>query len=136
MAPFAPVVESPDVFDASGDVLRREALDILALEKPCERLPSKMQLTAARPRVGVEAKATSDQLEHLLQGMRRCEGDLGRGHTKSDHSKCRAIEVLQPRFFLGVAAGETWRLLPVVERNGRSVLGGELPGLDDLHFDR
>lgn len=128
------IVESPDVFDAGRDVLRREALDILALEKPCEELPSKMKLAAVRPRVGVEAKATGDQLDHLLQGMQRCHGESGRGHSKSDHSKCLAIEVLQPRFFLGVAAGATWRLLPVVEREGRAVLGDELR-LDDLYFD-
>jgi hypothetical protein len=48
--------------------------------------------------------------------------------------KCVAIAELRPRLFLVVAAGETWRLFTVVERDGQAVLGDELPDLNRLHF--
>lgn len=92
-----------------------------------------MPIAAARPRVGVEAKADAKLLDKLLDGMRACQAS-GTPHGASDHKKCLAISELQPRLFLGVAAGETWRLFTVVQRDGRAVLGDELPDLDGLHF--
>lgn len=82
---------------------------------------------------GVEAKATAKMLDRLLEGMRACHTD-GAPHSRTDHVKCSAIAVVRPRLFLGVAAAETWRLFTVVERNGRAVLGDELPDLDRLRF--
>jgi hypothetical protein len=114
-------------------VLRYEALDILALRKPCAELAAKMSMHAARSSVGIEAKATPEMLEKLLTGMRACQSH-GTPHSRSDQVKCAAIAVLRPRLFLGVAAAETWRLFSVVERDGRAVLGDELPDLDRLRF--
>jgi hypothetical protein len=127
------VCESPTLLNDGREVLRYEALDILALEEPCVKPAAKMPVQAARSRVGVEAKATPRMLEKLLAGMRACQTDRTR-HSRSDHVKCSAIAVLRPRLFLGVAAAETWRLFNVVERDGRAVLGDELPDLDRLRF--
>jgi hypothetical protein len=82
--------------------------------------------------VAVEAKADAKLLSKLLREMRACQA--GAPHNQNDHKKCLAIAVLRPRLFLGVAAGETWSIFTVVERDGRSVLGDELPNLDNLHF--
>jgi hypothetical protein len=127
------ICESPTVTRDGTDVVHYGALDILLLETPCAELAAKMPITAARPWVGVEAKATAKLLDKLLEGMRACQASSA-PHGASDHAKCLAIAELQPRFFLGVAAGETWRLFTVVERDGRAVLGDELPDLNDLHF--
>jgi hypothetical protein len=124
------IVESPDVVDEDGrNVLRREALDILLLEKPCAELPSKMPIAAARSRVGVEAKADKRRLDKLVEQMRACEAAV-----HAEHNKCRALQIFRPQLFLGVAAAETWRLFRVAERDGRAVLGDELPDLDRLYF--
>jgi hypothetical protein len=135
------IVESPAVGDTgSPPVLTREALDILALEEPCAEHLSKVSIAAARSQlrveVGVEVKATKRLLEKLVSGMQSCQGESQGSHSDKDHKKCLAIEVFRPRLFLGVAASETWRLFPIVERDGRAVLGDELRGLDDLHFDQ
>jgi hypothetical protein len=127
------IFESPDLLKDGRVVLRREALDILLLEAPCKGLAAKMTVTAARSRVGIEAKANAKLLSKLLDELRACQtASVPRSH--SQHKKCLAIAGLQPRFFLGVAAAQTWRLFTVVERGGRAVLGDELPNLDDLHF--
>jgi hypothetical protein len=117
------VIESPDVVDEDGPVLTREALDILALKEPCVDLPSKMTVATARLRVAVEAKATGVGLDRLLKGMRACQGRGMRGHTGSNHKKCLGIEVFGPQLFLGVAAGDDWRLCCVDTGDGRAVLG-------------
>jgi len=127
------VCESPSLVEDGRVVLRYEALDILVLEEPCPRLAATMPVAAARSRVGVEAKASAKTLDKLLEGMRACHM-RGTPHSRSDHVKCLAIDALRPRLFLGVAAAETWRLFAVVERDGRAVLGDELPGLEDLRF--
>jgi hypothetical protein len=126
------IYESPTVTRNGTDVVHHDALDILLLEAPCAELAAKMPITAARPRIGVEAKARAEQLGKLLDGMQACQPSRVT-HHKSDHAKCLAIEELQPRLFLGIAAN-TWRLFTVVERNRRSVLGDELPDLKNLHF--
>src|SRR5262249_46794016 len=114
-------------------VLGKHALDILLLEAPCGELAAKMTVTGARPRVAVEAKADASLLGKLIDEMRTClDADAPGDHT--EHNKCRAIAELQPKFFLGVAAGEPWRLFTVVDRDGRAVLGDELPDLDGLNF--
>jgi hypothetical protein len=92
-----------------------------------------MPVSAARSRVGIEAKANAKILEGLLEGMRVCHTD-GTPHSRSDHLRCSAIAELRPRLFLGVAAADTWRLFTVAERHGRAVLGDELPDLDGLRF--
>lgn len=115
------------------DVLRYDALDILLLEAPCTELAAKMTITAAHPRIAVEAKADAKLLGKLINEMRTCQAaDASGGHQ--EHNKCIAIAELRPRLFLGVAAGETWRLFTVADRGGRAVLGDELPDLDALHF--
>jgi len=68
-------------------------------------------------------------LDRLLGEMRAC-----RGTSHAEHEKCLALEVFRPRLFLAVAASETWRLCTVVEREGRAVLGDELPDLQSLHW--
>ena len=103
------VCESPTLVKDGQEVLRYEALDILLLEEPCAELAAKMPVTAARSRVGIEAKATAKMLDKLLEGMRACHAD-GAPHSRTDHVKCSAIAELRPRLFLGVAAAETWRL--------------------------
>ena len=129
------VVESPDVVEDGRTVLRREALDILLLENACPNLPSKMPISAARSRVAVEVKADPKILIEMLGRIRACQmGQAVPGHSKSEHKKCVAIEVLRPALFLGVAAGETWRLFNIAEQDGRAVLGEELPELDALTF--
>lgn len=127
------ICESPIVTRDGADVLHQDALDVLLLEVACAKLAWKMAIAAARPRVGVEAKATSKLLDKLLDGMHACQAS-GAPHSASDHKKCLAIAELQPRLFLGVTAGENWRLFTVVQRDGRAVLGDELPDLDGLHF--
>lgn len=127
------VFESPTVTKNETDVLTDGALDILLLDAPCTDLAAKMTLTAAMPRVGVEAKARAQVLGKLLGGMRACQAS-GAPHGASGHKKCLAIAELRPRLFLGVAAGEIWRLFTVFERDGRGALGEELPDLDGLHF--
>ena len=127
------VVESPTLLEDGHKVLGDGALDTLLLEEPCAELGAKMPLSAARSRVGVEAKETAKKLDQLLAGMRACHAD-GAPHGKSNHVKCSAIDVLRPPLFLGVAAAETWRLFTVVEHRGRAVLGDELPDLDGLYF--
>jgi len=92
-----------------------------------------MRITAVRPRVGVEAKADAKLLTKLFDGMRACQAS-GAPHGASDHKKCLAIAQLRPRLFLGIAAGEAWRVFMVVERDGCAVLGDELPDLVGLHF--
>jgi hypothetical protein len=127
------IFESPDLLKDGRVVLGFGALDILLLEAPCKELAAKMTITAARSHVGVEAKANVKLLGKLVDEMRACQtASVPRVH--SQHKKCLAIAELRPRLFLGVAAAETWRLFTVVEREGRAVLGDELPDLDDLHF--
>lgn len=132
------VIESPDIVDDDQALLlRREALDILLLEEPCAALPSRMTASTARSRVGVEVKADLAGLERLLNAMRDCqEGRIGADDPRHqrDHKKCHALDVLRPRLFLAVAAGETWRLLRVIDQNGRAVFGGELRTLEELCF--
>jgi len=132
------IVESPDITDEHwSPLLRREALDVLLLETACPQLPSKMTIRAARSRVGVEVKADETSLARLLHAMRACQEGLVSADDprhRIDHKKCNALDVLQPRFFLGVAADETWRLFPVLDRGQRAVFGDELPRLDDIRF--
>jgi hypothetical protein len=128
------VLESPAITNDGLVVLKQDALDILLLEQPCAEPPAKMSLETAGTRVAVEAKAKPMMLARLLEGMRACQTD-GTPHGKSDHVKCAAIAELRPRLFLGVSAGGTWRLFTVVDREGRAVLGGELPDLDRLRFE-
>lgn len=126
------VIESPDMSDAFKDDGRpfpRQAVDILLLEKPCPRLPSKMTKSAARSCVVVEAKADTRALDLLIDEMRACQGE-----SHGQHNKCEALNVFQPRFFLGVAAGEDWRLFPVVTRGGRKVLGKKPLPLNRLQY--
>jgi hypothetical protein len=127
------VIESPDISDASKDDGRRfprQAVDILLLEKPCSKLPSKMTKSAARACVVVEAKADKRELDKLIDEMRACQAG-----SHKQHNKCEALRVFQPELFLGVAAGEDWRLFPVIRRDGRVRLGKEpLPNLDRLYF--
>ena len=78
-----------------------------------------MALETAGARVGVETKATARLLDRLLAGMRACQTD-GTSHSRTDHVKCRAIAELRPRLFLGVRAGNTWRLFTVADRGGRA----------------
>ncbi|HWB23341.1 MAG TPA: hypothetical protein VG652_10680 [Gaiellaceae bacterium] len=128
------ICESPIVTRHGADALHQDALDVLLLEVGRTELAWKMPITAVRPRVGVEAKADAKLLGKLFDGMRACQASGAPHPVTSDHKKCLAIAELQPRLFLGVAAGDTWRLFTVVERDGRAVLGDELPDLNDLHF--
>jgi hypothetical protein len=89
-----------------------------------------MEIAAARPRVGVEAKATSRSLDKLRREMEDC-----RGMTHGEHRKCLGLEVFRPRLFLGVAAHEDWRLFPVEQSAGRVVWEKQLPDPDLLYFD-
>jgi len=124
------VVESPDI--VAGDQnppLRREALDILVLESACGELHSEMTLAAARSRIGVEAKADRKELARLIEKMRDCQKnrlDPDDPRHADDHKKCNGIDVLRPSFFVGIAAGETWRVFPVVERGGHAVFDNEV----------
>ena len=131
------VVESPDILDErQAPLLRREALDILVLEAPWRELSSTMSITAARTRVAVEAKADRESLARLLGKMQDCqEGrfDPDDSRHRMDHKKCKALDVLRPRCFLGVAANETWRVFTVLERDGRAAFAEELRTLDCLH---
>jgi hypothetical protein len=68
--------------------------------------------------------------------MHACGGDVEKGHGKSDHQKCKAIDVISPTLFLGIAGGEDWRLFTVVKQDGRAVLGKQLGNLDRLYFTR
>jgi hypothetical protein len=124
------VLESPIVVDRGGSrVLHQDALDILLLERPCPQLSARMCLDEARSRIVVETKATAELLQHLLREMRACQAI-----RHPEHEKCVALQVLRPRFFLAVAASETWRLFTVADRNGRAALGEELPDLEALRF--
>ena len=73
--------------------------------EPCAPLTSNMTIAATRSRVGVEAKADERLLDGLFAKMGACQGEV-----HAEHNKCRAMEVFRPRLFLGVAAGEDWRL--------------------------
>jgi len=129
-------IESPDVGPTeTAAQFGREALDVLALEEPAITLRSKMTPTEARSRVGVEVKAKANELASLLRKMQACPGETGAGHSNTEHRKCSALSVFRPRHFLGIAAGEVWRLFDVVRRDNRYVVGRELPNLDCLHFD-
>lgn len=129
------VCESPDLVEGGQRLLRYEALDILLLEEPCPIPTAKMSREAVRSRVAVEAKDTAEKLDRMLANIRACQkGGMLRSHPPTEHKKCLAIEVLRPRFFLGVAAGETWRLFSVQEVSGHAALGEELADLDALHF--
>lgn len=124
------VLESPTLVEDDGTkVLHQDAVDILLLEKPRPQLSAQMRLDEARSRVVVETKATGRLLQHLLREMRGCRAT---GHP--EHDKCVALQVLRPRFFLAVAASETWRLFTVVDREGRAVLGEELRDLEYVRF--
>jgi hypothetical protein len=92
-----------------------------------------MSIFDIRPRVCVEAKADARLLGKLIDEMRACHAANG-ALAHQEHPKCRATEVLRPRFFLGVAAGDTWRLFNVTERDGRAALGDELFDLGRLEF--
>lgn len=124
------ICESPSVIGDDGTLLLQyDALDILALEYPSVALASKMSAASTRCRVAVETKADAKLLDRLVRYMRGCDGEL-----HPEHAKCRAIDVLHPRLFLGVAAGETWRLFSMREDGGRVSLGDELSTLDRLRF--
>ena len=130
------IVESPDVVDKDGHkVILREALDILALDRPCPQPPSKMTVAAARSRVAVEAKADEKLLNNLLHGMQACQGQSEGQHKDTDHKKCRGLQVFRPRLLLGVAAGETCRLFSVKESHGRTLLQPQ-QNLDCLNFNQ
>jgi len=60
-------------------------------------------------------------LGDLLEEMRRCR-DFGTPRG-SEHAKCKAIAVIEPELFLGIAANETWRLFTVDRVDSRAVLG-------------
>lgn len=124
------VFESPTVVDYGGSrVLHQDALDILLLEKPCPQLSVRMGLDEARSRAVVETKATARLLQVLVREMHDCQAT-----EHPEHEKCVALQVLRPGLFLAAAASETWRLFTVVERDGRAVLGEELPNLERLRF--
>jgi hypothetical protein len=127
------IAESPRFVSQDCTVLQQDAVDTLLLEEPCLEPRATMPLETTATRVGVEAKATATLLDSLLSGMRACQED-GVPHPRTDHVKCCAIAKLRPRLFLGVAAGNHWRLFRVVDRNGRAVLGEELADLDELNF--
>lgn len=128
------VCESPTVVRDGHDVLDYDALDILALEAPSIPLTAKMAAAALPTQVAIEAKATPKMLNHLIAGMLACHADAT-PHDRTDHVKCNAVDVLRPRFFLGVAARETWRIFTVGKHDGRHTLGEELtPDLRALHF--
>jgi hypothetical protein len=127
------ICESPDIIEGGKNLLTHDALDCLLLEEPALEVPKKMSLASARSRVAMEAKATAKMLEELVQEMQACPtGSIRADH--SQHSKCRALEVLRPRLFLSVAAGETWHLFNVRDVDGRAVLGDEVSNFDDLYF--
>jgi hypothetical protein len=92
-----------------------------------------MTITAGQPRVAVEIKADAKLLDKLFAEIVACQTATA-PIVHTEHNKCRAIAELQARLFLGVAAGETWRLFTVIEHDGRTVLGNELADLNDLHF--
>lgn len=82
------IVESPDVLvSESGGMFGRDALDIIALEQPCEVLTARMTVAAARARVAGEVKAIATQLDGLLRGCRAARGvqraDTTRASTAS-----------------------------------------------------
>ena len=130
------IFESAPLFDDQGDeLLTVSALDVLLLDEPCRQPSATMNPTTMSCRVGVEVKQTSRYLDSLIRGMRGCKGSPDRGHSRSEHKKCQALDLLHPRFFLGIAAGEDWRLFKVQECDGRAVLGEQLPDLDLLYFD-
>lgn len=112
--------------------LQRDALDMLLLEVPCAVLSSKMPVAVTRSRIAVEAKATPKLINRLLWETRACQ--MGGAPDHAEHEKCLALRILRPRLFLAVAASETRRLFPVVERNGHVLLGDELPDLQSLRF--
>jgi hypothetical protein len=78
-----------------------------------------------------DVKADEKLLDSLFREIRACQAG-----KHGEHHKCEAIEVLRPRFFLGVAAGESWRLFSVGVRDGRAVLADELSDLRELSFKR
>ena len=61
--------------------------------------------------------------------------DISTNKNQVVESVSKPMEVFRPRLFLGVAAGEDWRLFDVEEGEGRVVLG-EPRDLDWLHFSR
>jgi hypothetical protein len=128
------VCESPTVVGDDGlPVLSGGALDILLLEQPCSQLTKKMTRGAVRSRVGIEVKADAKKLDALLGEMGTCQPSVT-DPVHREHRKCQAIDVFRPHRFVGVAAGEVWRVFDVVSRDGRFVVAEELPGLDDLRF--
>lgn len=130
------VDESPGVIDEHGvEVVTREALDILALEDSYPQLPSRMTFGEVRTRVAIEVKADGASLSKLLHGMQVCQGESQGLHEDTDHKKCLALQAFRPELFLGVAAGETWRVFGVEQRDGRAVVGAPRD-LDCLNFGR
>jgi hypothetical protein len=127
------IFESPTLVRNGTVVLGTSGLDILLLESPRTEPAAKMTIDEARSRLAVEVKADAKLLGKLLDRMRaRQAADAAIPHT--NHASCLAIAELRPPLFLAVAANETWRLFNVVERDGRAVLGDELPDLDRLQF--
>ena len=70
--------------------------------------------------VSVEAKGPPRLLQHLVDGMNRCTGEVGPGHTKSDHNKCLGLLLFRSPYFLGVACGGTRDLYRVEFAETRS----------------
>ena len=127
-----PVAESPALVADQQKLLHHDAADILVLDDARPALRASMTPSEVRSRVVVEVKATAAMLTDLVEEMRSCR-DHGTPHG-SEHAKCKAIAVIAPELFLGIAANENWRLFSIDHVEGRVVLGDELPDLGQLKF--
>jgi hypothetical protein len=68
--------------------------------------------------VAVEAKGPPTFLQHLVDVMNRCTGDVAPGHTKSDHNKCLGLLLFRSPYLLGVACGGIRNLYHVEFKDG------------------
>ena len=68
--------------------------------------------------VCVEAKGPPTFLQHLVDGMNRCTGEVAPGHTKSDHNKCLGLLLFRSPYLLGVACGGIRNLYRVEFKDG------------------
>lgn len=126
------VCESPTLVADQQKLLHHDAADILLLDEARPALRASMTPSEVRSRVVVEVKATAAMLADLVEEMRSCRDN--RTPHGSEHAKCKAIAVIAPELFLGIAADENWRLFSIDHAEGRAVLGDELPDLGQLKF--